>query len=67
VRHGRYRLYNAVNKAGANRIREVRGPLLVEVLAARRRNSLIKSWRSDNIPGNSLILRGGLIIRNSLI
>jgi hypothetical protein len=31
--------YNAVNRAGANKSRDVRGPLLVEVLAARRRDS----------------------------
>ena len=31
--------YNAVNRAGANNSREVRGPLLVEVLAANRRDS----------------------------
>jgi hypothetical protein len=38
VGHGRYILYNAVNRAGANGSREVRGPLLVEVLAANRRD-----------------------------
>jgi len=31
---------NAVNRAGANNSREVRGPLLVEVLAANRRDSI---------------------------
>jgi hypothetical protein len=40
VGHGRYTLYNAVNRAGANNSREVRGPLLVEVLAANRRDSV---------------------------
>jgi hypothetical protein len=40
VGHGRYTLYNAINRAGANNSREVRGPLLVEVLAANRRDSV---------------------------
>jgi len=35
-----YFVFNAVNRAGASKSREVRGPLLVEVLAARRRDSL---------------------------
>jgi len=39
VGHRRYTLYNAVNRAGANNSREVRGPLLVEVLAANRRDT----------------------------
>jgi hypothetical protein len=37
--------YNAVNRAGADKSREVRGPLLVEVLAADRRDSTICSYR----------------------
>jgi hypothetical protein len=44
VGHGRYILYNAVNRAGASKSREVRGPLLVEVLAARRRDSAVMHY-----------------------
>ena len=39
--HGRYILYNAVNRAGANKSREVRGHLLAKVLAARRRDKVV--------------------------
>jgi hypothetical protein len=39
VGHGGDILYNAVNRAGANKSREVRGPLLAKVLAARRRDT----------------------------
>jgi hypothetical protein len=39
VGYKRYILYNIINKAGANKIRKVRGPLLIKVLAARQRNT----------------------------
>jgi hypothetical protein len=40
VGHRRYILYNAVNIEAANKSREVRGPLLVEVLAANQRDKI---------------------------
>jgi hypothetical protein len=38
IRGGDNIYYHAVNRAGANKSREVRRPLLVKVLAARRRD-----------------------------
>jgi hypothetical protein len=64
VGHGRYTLYNAVNRAGANNNREVRGPLLVEVLAANRRDKDFNdNLHCQNNVFSVLLLAGAMAAR----